>query len=66
MLRRWKLISFHLGEAPTASDNSKTLVPLKTVIDTLPLALAYLLYMVHVSFMLKFVFYIILINSSLK
>nr|GMD40989.1 UDP-N-acetylglucosamine/UDP-glucose/GDP-mannose transporter [Ipomoea batatas] len=45
MLRCWKLISFHLGEAPTASDNSKTFVPLKTVIDTLPLAVTYLLYM---------------------
>ncbi|RAL52824.1 hypothetical protein DM860_007592 [Cuscuta australis] len=45
LLRRWKMISFHLGESPTTSDNSKALVPLKSVIDTLPLAVAYLLYM---------------------
>ncbi|VFQ60741.1 unnamed protein product [Cuscuta campestris] len=45
LLRQWKMISFHLAESPTTSDNSKALVPLKSVIDTLPLAVAYLLYM---------------------
>nr|GMD44093.1 putative UDP-sugar transporter DDB_G0278631 [Ipomoea batatas] len=38
-------ISYMSCAAPTASDNSKTFVPLKTVIDTLPLAVTYLLYM---------------------
>ncbi|KAG8381745.1 hypothetical protein BUALT_Bualt05G0004500 [Buddleja alternifolia] len=42
-LRSAKLISFHANEA--ATDTSKTLVPLKTLIDTSPLALTYLLYM---------------------
>lgn len=39
------MISFQLGESPISSDNSKALVPLKSVIDTLPLAMTYLLYM---------------------
>lgn len=45
-LRRWRLISFHAGESLTSSDNSSTLVPIKTLIQTLPLALTYLLYMI--------------------
>lgn len=43
-LRRWKLISFHAGEAPMA-DTSKSMVPLRTLINTSPLAVTYLLYM---------------------
>lgn len=43
-LRRWKLISFHAGEAPMA-DTSKSMVPLRTLIDTSPVAVTYLLYM---------------------
>ncbi|CAH9086856.1 unnamed protein product [Cuscuta europaea] len=45
LLRQWKLISFHMAESPTIPDNSKSLVPLKTVIATLPLAVTYLIYM---------------------
>ncbi|CAH9084151.1 unnamed protein product [Cuscuta epithymum] len=45
LLRQWKLISFHMAESPTIPDNSKSLVPLKTVINTLPLAVTYLIYM---------------------
>ncbi|KAA8525477.1 hypothetical protein F0562_007332 [Nyssa sinensis] len=44
-LRRWKLISFSGSESLTITDNSTTLVPLQTLIHTLPLALTYLLYM---------------------
>ncbi|BBG95523.1 Nucleotide/sugar transporter family protein, partial [Prunus dulcis] len=45
-LRRWKMISFTVGESLTISDdNITTLVPLKTLKKTLPLAGAYLLYM---------------------
>ncbi|XP_042400507.1 UDP-N-acetylglucosamine transporter UGNT1-like isoform X1 [Zingiber officinale] len=39
-MRRWRIISFTTGEAHKAS-----LVPLQTVLHTLPLSLAYLLYM---------------------
>ncbi|KAK6782522.1 hypothetical protein RDI58_020318 [Solanum bulbocastanum] len=45
LLRRLKLISFHLSESLAMPDNFKTFVPLKTVIDTLPVAVTYLLYM---------------------
>ncbi|KAF5936228.1 hypothetical protein HYC85_027357 [Camellia sinensis] len=44
-LRRWKLISFSVGESLPLADNSPTFVPLKTLIRTSPLALTYLLYM---------------------
>ncbi|MQL69337.1 hypothetical protein Taro_001641 [Colocasia esculenta] len=45
-MRRWRIISFTVGEPWTVSDNhSATLVPLSTVIQTLPLSIAYLLYM---------------------
>ncbi|KAH0988769.1 hypothetical protein GBA52_000252 [Prunus armeniaca] len=45
-LRRWKMISFTVAESLTISDdNITTLVPLKTLKKTLPLAGAYLLYM---------------------
>lgn len=46
LLRRLKLISFHLSESLATPDNFKTFVPLKTLIDTLPVAVTYLLYMV--------------------
>ncbi|XP_055820564.1 UDP-N-acetylglucosamine transporter UGNT1 [Solanum dulcamara] len=45
LLRRLKLISFHLSESLATPDNFKTFVPLKTLIDTLPVAVTYLLYM---------------------
>lgn len=47
-LRHLKLISFSAGESLTVTDNSKTFVPLNTLIHTIPLAAAYLLYMVLV------------------
>ncbi|KAH1124515.1 hypothetical protein GLYMA_06G067600v4 [Glycine max] len=45
VLRRWRIISFIAGESVIMSDNSKGFVPLKTLKHTLPLAGAYLLYM---------------------
>lgn len=45
ILRRWKIISFTVSESLAGPVNSVTLVPLKTVRHTLPLAGAYLLYM---------------------
>lgn len=44
-MRYLKLISFTVGEFLTVSDNTTRLVPLKTLRHTLPLAGAYLLYM---------------------
>ncbi|XP_042491608.1 UDP-N-acetylglucosamine transporter UGNT1-like isoform X2 [Macadamia integrifolia] len=44
-MRRWKIISFTVGESRVLADNSPTLVPLKTLIQTSPLAITYLLYM---------------------
>ncbi|KAM5564477.1 hypothetical protein ABKV19_018851 [Rosa sericea] len=45
-LRRWKMITFTAGESSAFSDiNTTTLVPLKTLKKTFPLAGAYLLYM---------------------
>ncbi|TKY74739.1 UDP-N-acetylglucosamine/UDP-glucose/GDP-mannose transporter [Spatholobus suberectus] len=45
VLRRWRIISFTAAESVIIADNSKRFVPLKTVKHTLPLAGAYLLYM---------------------
>ncbi|XP_021276257.1 nucleotide-sugar uncharacterized transporter 3 [Herrania umbratica] len=45
VLRRWRIISFTNNESLTISDSKTSLVPLKTLIYTLPLAGAYLLYM---------------------
>ncbi|XP_062165277.1 UDP-N-acetylglucosamine transporter UGNT1 [Alnus glutinosa] len=44
-MRHLRLISFTVGESLTVSDNTTRLVPLKTLRHTLPLAGAYLLYM---------------------
>ncbi|KAL3844036.1 hypothetical protein ACJIZ3_001439 [Penstemon smallii] len=44
-LRRLKLISFHANESIAINDSSKGFVSIKTLIDTSPLALTYLLYM---------------------
>ncbi|XP_057484906.1 UDP-N-acetylglucosamine transporter UGNT1-like [Actinidia eriantha] len=46
-MRYWKIISFEDGEpeAKSITNNPETLVPLKTLVHTLPLALSYLLYM---------------------
>ncbi|GFY99718.1 nucleotide/sugar transporter family protein [Actinidia rufa] len=46
-MRYWKIISFKDGEpeAKSITNNPATLVPLKTLGHTLPLALSYLLYM---------------------
>ncbi|KAL6544363.1 UDP-N-acetylglucosamine transporter ugnt1 [Orobanche gracilis] len=44
-LRRSKLITFNASDSIAINGSSKTLVPIKTLIDTSPLALAYLLYM---------------------
>ncbi|OUZ99868.1 UAA transporter [Macleaya cordata] len=44
-MRRWKIISFTIGEPLNVSETSGSLVPYKTLVHTLPLALSYLLYM---------------------
>lgn len=44
-MRRWKVISLSGTESSSAIDNPVTLVPLKTLLHTLPLALTYLMYM---------------------
>ncbi|GFP83323.1 UDP-n-acetylglucosamine/UDP-glucose/gdp-mannose transporter [Phtheirospermum japonicum] len=44
-LRRSKLITFHASDSIAINETSKSFVPIKTLIDTSPLALAYLLYM---------------------
>ncbi|KNA09681.1 hypothetical protein SOVF_151520 [Spinacia oleracea] len=44
-MRRLKFISFTVTEASTSLDNRVTLVPLKTLMHTLPLAFTYLMYM---------------------
>lgn len=46
VLRRWKIISFTAGESQGKDTNSKILVPLRTVLHTLPLAFSYLIYLV--------------------
>ena len=48
VMRHWKVISFNAADTSSAVDNPVTLVPLKTLIHTLPLSLTYLLYMVCV------------------
>ncbi|CAJ1973706.1 unnamed protein product [Sphenostylis stenocarpa] len=45
VLRRWRMISFIAGESVIMVYNSKKFVPLRTLKHTLPLAGAYLLYM---------------------
>lgn len=44
-LRCWRVISFTVSESATTADYSTKFVPLKTLMHTLPLAGAYLLYM---------------------
>ncbi|KAL6536205.1 UDP-N-acetylglucosamine transporter ugnt1 [Orobanche gracilis] len=44
-LRRSNLITFNASDSISINESSKTLVPIKTLIYTSPLALAYLLYM---------------------
>ncbi|KAL1816040.1 hypothetical protein ACET3Z_018614 [Daucus carota] len=46
VLRRWKIISFTAGEPQGKDTNSKILVPLRTVLHTLPLAFSYLIYLI--------------------
>eukprot|EP00257_Ricinus_communis_P014775 XP_015572533.1 nucleotide-sugar uncharacterized transporter 3 isoform X1 [Ricinus communis] len=44
-LRRWRIISFTVGESVPISDGKPTFVPFETLMHTLPLSAAYLLYM---------------------
>ncbi|XP_059433371.1 UDP-N-acetylglucosamine transporter UGNT1-like [Corylus avellana] len=44
-MKRWKIISFTTDEPQSITNNPATLVPFKTLVHTLPLALSYLLYM---------------------
>ncbi|KAI9190909.1 hypothetical protein LWI28_000626 [Acer negundo] len=45
VLRRWKVITFTVGESLTTSDSNSSFVSRKTMIHTLPVAVTYLLYM---------------------
>ncbi|KAF7838772.1 nucleotide-sugar uncharacterized transporter 3-like [Senna tora] len=45
VMKYWKIISFTTGEPQSSSSNPATLVSFKTLAQTLPLALTYLLYM---------------------
>lgn len=45
-MRCWDIISFSAGETQSISYNPATLIPLKTLLRTIPLAVSYLLYMV--------------------
>ena len=47
-MRYWKLISFMEGEMQSSSNNPATIVSFKTLSQTLPLGLTYLLYMVSI------------------
>lgn len=49
VMRRWKIISFTNSEPHGKETNSMILVPLRTVLRTLPLAVSYLLYLVCFS-----------------
>ncbi|MBA0731046.1 hypothetical protein Golax_020669 [Gossypium laxum] len=44
-MKRWKIISFSEGEPQSVTSNPITLIPLRTLAHTLPLAVSYLLYM---------------------
>ncbi|KAK5829775.1 hypothetical protein PVK06_013568 [Gossypium arboreum] len=44
-MKRWKIISFSEGEPQSVTSNPITLIPLRTLVHTLPLAVSYLLYM---------------------
>ncbi|KAE8664328.1 hypothetical protein F3Y22_tig00112800pilonHSYRG00022 [Hibiscus syriacus] len=44
-MKRWKIISFTEVEPESITSNPVTLVPVKTLLHTLPLAVSYLLYM---------------------
>ncbi|XP_030464875.1 UDP-N-acetylglucosamine transporter UGNT1-like isoform X2 [Syzygium oleosum] len=44
-MRCWDIISFSAGETQSISYNPATLIPLKTLLRTIPLAVSYLLYM---------------------
>ncbi|XP_028781408.1 UDP-N-acetylglucosamine transporter UGNT1-like [Neltuma alba] len=46
VMRYWKLISFTESELQSSSNNPATIVSLKTLAQTLPLGLTYLLYMI--------------------
>ncbi|KAK9102039.1 hypothetical protein Sjap_019293 [Stephania japonica] len=46
ILRRWKIVSFSAAHSLNESDDSADLVPFKTLVQMLPIALSYLLYMV--------------------
>lgn len=48
-LRRWKIISFTVGDS--FSDNATSMVPMKTLRQTSPLAGTYLLYMVNLKYL---------------
>ena len=54
-MKSWKIISFTTEPQSSTHNNPSTLVPFKTLIHTLPLAISYLLYMVCNNF--KFILF---------
>ncbi|XP_044463456.1 UDP-N-acetylglucosamine transporter UGNT1 isoform X1 [Mangifera indica] len=46
LLKRWKIISFYMGESLPTSDSNSNFIAFKTLMRTLPLAATYLFYMV--------------------
>ena len=66
-LRRKKIISFIAADSFSGSGSTSAFVPLKTLFHTLPLSIAYLMYMVTIfteHFWLHFVVVLSPLNSS--
>lgn len=51
-MRCLEVISFSVGETQSTNYNPAKLVPKKTLVQTLPLAMSYLLYMVCISYLI--------------
>lgn len=68
-MRHWKIISFTVDITESATDSPATIVPLKKLICTIPLAISYLLYMVPLDlsnkvFLTFFCNFLSLLNSD--
>lgn len=68
-MRHWKIISFTVDITESATDSPATIVPLKKLICTIPLAISYLLYMVPLDlsnkvFLTLFCNFLSLLNSD--
>lgn len=56
-MKCWKIISF-TTEPQITTNNPVTLVPFKTLVHTLPLAISYLLYMVGIVWIIFHIFWL--------